>query len=58
MIYEIHVVKAVGITTLEKRIQEWLLEMPQNFDNFKLLSISHSFEPEKGYRAIITYQKG
>lgn len=58
MIYEIHVIKAPGINTLESRIQEWINEAPKNYDKFKLLSISHSFEPDKGYRAIVTFQKG
>lgn len=58
MIYEIQVIKAPGINTLEKRIQEWINEAPNHYDKFKLLSVSHAFEPEKGYRAIITFQKG
>ncbi|MEO4109702.1 hypothetical protein [Acinetobacter pittii] len=58
MIYEVEVIKAQGIGSLERKIQEWLNNAPSLYDRFKLISISHAFEPGSGYRAIIAFQKG
>lgn len=55
--YKTELIKSQNPTSIKNKVQAWLDEQSISNSGFKVISVSYTYEPEKGYRAFITYKE-
>lgn len=54
--YKTELIKSQTPTGIKNKVQAWLDEQVSISMRFKVISVSYTYEPEKGYRAFITFK--